>query len=229
MSRPGGDARGQVAPAEATGVEDEAAVEGEATAGPGGAHAAAGPESAGAPERVLAQVASSRGDALAQVDAPRASAEVTLTSGRRYEISAGEPADRLVIRGRRGEVVLRIEVTDAGPVLSFASAEVELTAARKMTLAAPELSLRAEGDLTVSAGGALREEVAGDRHATIGGEARTEAAAVALQASEGNVEVLAMRKIALDGERIGLNDKPAPAPFPWSRLAEDADDPEDAS
>jgi hypothetical protein len=42
---------------------------------------------------------------------------------------------------------------------------------------------------------------------------------VELQANQGGVSVRAMEKIALDGERIGLNDDPAPQPFPWSAIA----------
>jgi hypothetical protein len=31
-----------------------------------------------------------------------------------------------------------------------------------------------------------------------------------------------MKKIALDGEHIGLNDDPLPQPFPWSALADES-------
>jgi hypothetical protein len=45
-----------------------------------------------------------------------------------------------------------------------------------------------------------------------------EAAKVEIQANLGGVAVRAMQKIALDGEHIGLNDDPAPQPFPWSAI-----------
>jgi hypothetical protein len=52
-------------------------------------------------------------------------AHVALASGRSYELTAGVETDRVTIRARTGEIVLRIDVGDAGPVLSFTWASVE--------------------------------------------------------------------------------------------------------
>jgi hypothetical protein len=145
---------------------------------------------------------------------------VTLASGRRYELSAGGDADRVIIRSRIGEIVLRIEVTDAGPVLSFSGASVELSATRRLHLAAEEVSIEATRDLSLVAGGSLREHVGGDHHTQVAGDERVEAANVQIQASTGGVGVRAMERIALDGEHIGLNDDPAPQPFGWSTVAD---------
>jgi hypothetical protein len=161
---------------------------------------------------------------LDQIEGPVPAAEVTLTSGRRYDLQAGPDADRLVVRARSGEVVLRIELTDAGPVLSFSGASIDLEATRRLRLAAQEVSVAASGDVSVSAGGALRESGRGDHHTRVGGDERVEAASVQIQANEGAVGVRAMRRIALDGEHIGLNDDPLPRPFEWSRLADAPDD-----
>jgi hypothetical protein len=157
---------------------------------------------------------------LDQIEAPIPEANVMLASGRRYELTAGTEADRVTIRSRTGEVVLRIEVTDAGPVLSFSGASVELVAARSLRLAAEDVSIEAGKDLSVSAGGSLRERVAGDHHLSVAGDERVEAANVELQANAGGVGVRAAQTIALDGEHIGLNDDPAPTPFAWSGIAE---------
>ncbi|WP_104979670.1 hypothetical protein [Sorangium cellulosum] len=54
-------------------------------------------------------------------DAPVAAAVVTLSSGRRYEIEATPSGDRLIVRGKGGGPVLQVEITDAGPVLTFAA------------------------------------------------------------------------------------------------------------
>ena len=158
---------------------------------------------------------------LDEIEAPVASAAVTLTSGRRYDLQAGADADRLVIRGRGGDVVLRIEVTDAGPVLSFSGASIDLEATRRVRLAAQEVSIEAKGDMTLAAGGSLRETVAGDHHTRVEGAERVEAAAVEVQANDGAVGVRAIGRIALDGAHIGLNDDPTPRPFEWSELAEE--------
>ncbi|MEP7120948.1 MAG: hypothetical protein ABJE95_08570 [Byssovorax sp.] len=157
---------------------------------------------------------------LAEVDAPLESSQVTLTSGRRYELEAGSEKDTLVIRARGGTVLLRIEVSDEGPVLSFSSAAIELTSTRRLHLCADEIAIEANRDLQLSVGGALTEKVGGDHHLRVGGAERVEASAIELQANTASVAVRAMGKIALDGEHIGLNDDPALQPFPWSEIAD---------
>ncbi|WP_437970307.1 hypothetical protein WMF04_13860 [Sorangium sp. So ce260] len=63
--------------------------------------------------------------------APVPSATVVLSSGRRYEMEADVAGDRLIVRGRNGEIVLQMEITDAGPVLSFAAPDGERPGARR--------------------------------------------------------------------------------------------------
>jgi hypothetical protein len=159
---------------------------------------------------------------LDQIQASPASAAVTLASGRRYEMSAGEGGDQLTVRSRGGEIVLRIVVTDAGPVLSFSGASIEVAATQRLRLEGQEVSVRASGDVTIEAGGSLRERVGGDHHTSVAGDERLEASGVEVQASAGSVGLRAMKKIALDGEHIGLNDDPLPQPFPWSALADES-------
>jgi hypothetical protein len=160
---------------------------------------------------------------LDQIEHAVPTAGVLLTSGRRYDLEAGGDADRLVVRSRSGDVVLRIEVTDAGPVLSFSGASLDLEATRGLRIAAHDVSIEATGDVSLSAGGSLRETVAGDHHTKVTGDERVEAANVQLQASGGSVGVRAMGRIALDGEHVGLNDDPQPKPFAWSGIADDGD------
>ncbi len=143
---------------------------------------------------------------------------VTLRSGRRYELEAGSEADRITVRSASGSVLLRVTVGDDGPLLCFESAAIELSAHDRLTLSAPELTLTAE-DLKVQAG-SCEQQIEGNRHTHVRGEDRLEAGAVAVQASERGVALRAMEHIALDGEHIGLNDDPCPAPFEWSEIAE---------
>ncbi|WP_437602286.1 hypothetical protein WMF28_11720 [Sorangium sp. So ce590] len=63
--------------------------------------------------------------------APVPSATVLLSSGRRYEMEAAVAGDRLIVRGRDGEIVLQMEITDAGPVLSFAAPDGERPGPRR--------------------------------------------------------------------------------------------------
>ena len=121
---------------------------------------------------------------LDNVEAPVPSATIMLTSGRRYDVEAGAEADRLVIRSQAGDVVLRIEVTDGGPVLSFSGASLDLTASQRLRLAAPEITVEATGDVSLAVGGSLRETVGGDHHTNVAGDERVEATNVQLQAAE---------------------------------------------
>jgi hypothetical protein len=147
------------------------------------------------------------------VEAPVNSASVLLSSGRRVQLEAGVDADRLVIRARDGQVVLRIAVGDEGPVLSFTSATIELEATKCLRLAAEEIHVETKGD--------LRETIGGTHHTRVAGDERLEAARVELQANEGSVAAKARDSIALDAEHIGLNDDPLPAPFGWSSVKDD--------
>jgi hypothetical protein len=160
---------------------------------------------------------------LADVIEPCEAARVALTSGRTVEIESGGERDRIVVRAPRGEVVLRIEVTDAGPVLSFSSAEIELHSAGALRLDAATIEIASRGDVSIDAAGSLRQHVGGHLHTRVGADARLEAANVELLADDGHVDVLAIERVRLDGEHIGLNDNPAPRPFPWSRAARDED------
>lgn len=152
-------------------------------------------------------------------DVPVPSCRVTLSSGRHYELRAEEQGDRLTVRGRGGQVVLRVQITEQGPVLSFESADIQLTASRHLGLTADSVSVEARTSLHVHSGGDSTETVVGNRHATVAGTERLEAGALEIQASEHGMALRAAGKIALDGDHIGLNDAPCPVPFPWSALA----------
>jgi len=115
---------------------------------------------------------------LEDVATPVQSTEVTLTSGRRYALEAGDATDRLTIRSRSGSVVLTIEVSDRGPVLSFAAADIDITAERRLRLAAERVEVEAAGDMTMAAGGSITARAAGHHHVTSGASARLEAPAV---------------------------------------------------
>jgi len=60
------------------------------------------------------------------VDQAPSSGEVLLSSGRHYAIEAKPDGDRLTVRARDGQVMLRVTLTDAGPVLFFENADLEL-------------------------------------------------------------------------------------------------------
>lgn len=158
---------------------------------------------------------------LDAVELPCDAATVATLSGRRYDIQSGERGDRLTVRSRGGEVVLRVTITDSGPILVFEGAEVELCATRALRLRADEVSVRARGDLCLESGGALDARVGGSVHTRVAGALRMEAAEVEIQASERHLAARARGTIAIDGEHIALNGDPFPQPFAWSAPAEE--------
>lgn len=157
------------------------------------------------------------------IEPARSDRSVLLASGRRLDVHGSGECDRIEIRGRHGEVVLRIRVDDAGPVLSFEGAHVEIAASERLTLTGQDVDIRASRSLAVVVEGDVRSEIGGARHTTIRGAERLEAESLELQANEADVAIRARDKIRIDGEGIGLNDAALPAPFSWSRPALDAD------
>jgi uncharacterized protein (DUF2345 family) len=157
---------------------------------------------------------------LRDVELPTRHAALTMASGRRYEVVTQEDGvDRLRIHAGGGQLVLAVEVTDAGPILRVTGAVLQLEASRSLRMAAPEIAFESSGATTLCAGGDLVTVVGGDQHTRVSGAQRSEARAIELQASDGHVAVRARERIALDGEHIGLNDDPLPQPFGWSAIA----------
>lgn len=174
------------------------------------------------------------GSLLDELDLPSLSAEVQLASGRRCSLEARPDGDRLTVRARDGKVMLRVTLTDAGPVLVFEAADVELRGTRTLRLASEAMEVRAgslrldsdamevsTGSLRTHVGGDVATRVTGARHTRIDGADRLEAGTLQAQANKGAAELRAAGRIALDGEHIGLNDDPCPVPFSWSAIAEE--------
>lgn len=160
---------------------------------------------------------------LAGLEIPVVSAEVSLVSGRRCSLEARPDGDRLTVRARDGKVVLRVTLTDAGPVLSFEAADLELRGTRTLRLDAEAMEV-STGHLRTHVGGDVETRITGTRHTRIDGAEHLEAGSVQAQANTGAVEVRAAGHIAMDGEHIGLNDDPCPTPFPWTAIAEEETD-----
>lgn len=142
------------------------------------------------------------------------SATLPLASGRRVEVVEGRDADTIVVRATSGECVLRVRVTDAGPVLSFRAAALELDAGA-LALGCDDLRIVARRSAAIDVGGDLRERVRGDAVREAGGLAATDAREVAIRASRGGVAVEANDDVAIKGERVRLNSDDPPMPLTW--------------
>lgn len=124
-----------------------------------------------------------------------ATRELTLPSGRAVEVSTEGGAERLRVRGRGGRVELTVVLTDAGPKLVFESADVEIRSVGAVTVDCDRFAVNARSEASMRA-----EEVR-------------------VEATLGNVAVLANDVVTLDGEEVRMNcDKPDDIP-PWMRDA----------
>lgn len=142
------------------------------------------------------------------------SAALPLASGRRVEVIEGSEADTIVVRASSGECVLTVRVTDAGPVLSFRAAALELDAA-SLSLGCDDLRIQARSSASIDVGGDLRERVGGSVRREAAGSSTTAARDVALQASPGGVVVEANDDVTVRGERVRLNSDDPPMPLSW--------------
>jgi hypothetical protein len=88
--------------------------------------------------------------------------ERRLPSGRSVVVRFGEEGEDLEVRSPEGDVEVRIELTDAGPVIRLCGARLELEAAA-VAVRCREFDVRAEGPLRMS-GGELRVKTEEDIH-----------------------------------------------------------------
>ncbi len=113
--------------------------------------------------------------------APAAPAEaLRMRSGRTVSVDADDP-EAITVRAPGGTVELSVRFTADGPVLRFASAALELTAARDVSIACERFDVRARG------------------------AARIEGDAVDIEATRGDVTVKANDDARIYGERVRLN------------------------
>ncbi|MFO0588259.1 MAG: hypothetical protein U0441_11995 [Polyangiaceae bacterium] len=120
--------------------------------------------------------------------------------------------DTVHVRDRSGVCVLRIRMTDEGPVLTLAGARLEIEASRSMTLRSEELHIQA-GRARLDVTGDLEERVAGtvQRHAL--GDVDVRARRLRMKAMEGDAILEANDDVTLRGERVRLNSDDPPMPL----------------
>ncbi|MFO0553966.1 MAG: hypothetical protein U0271_36640 [Polyangiaceae bacterium] len=120
---------------------------------------------------------------------------LALPSGYGVSVTTG-PEERLELKAPDGRVCLRIRLTEAGPELEVEAAALSVVSRGSMSLRAERLSIEAEKDLAIKAGGTLT----------------TEGRSQHLSATHGDFHVEANDDVRLDGERVRLN-APEAAPL----------------
>lgn len=108
---------------------------------------------------------------VTEEDEASESREVPLQHGRRLTVTEQGHAQLVEIRGEGGLLELRIQLTDAGPVLQMEAIRMELKATEAVAIAAPvvevhaseklaltsaDVSVKSTGDMTIEAGGDVR-------------------------------------------------------------------------
>jgi hypothetical protein len=119
---------------------------------------------------------------------------VTFRSGHDVALERDGASEALLIRAQDGSCVLRIEMSDAGPVVQLSAATLEV-------VAASTLSLKAER-LEMSASSAMIDVEQG----------------LELRARKGGVRVEAGDDVDIRGERVRLNSPDLPMPLTWEEF-----------
>ena len=96
----------------------------------------------------------SRRPHLAKV--PSEEVAVELDSGR--VVSVNEEAEVVEIRSPEGELELRVELTEAGPVLRMSAVRMELSAQEAVSVSAPKIDLQSKEGTQIQSDGDVRVE-----------------------------------------------------------------------
>jgi len=83
-----------------------------------------------------------------------------LDSGRQILIQSDGKEERLEILEPKGEVVISVRLTDAGPVITVQGVHLELTATETLTLDAKKIKIKAQEETVVESKGVLKIDAA---------------------------------------------------------------------
>jgi hypothetical protein len=117
-----------------------------------------------------------------------------LRHGYSVAVSERAAADVVSLQAPDGRMLLRLVLTEAGPLVEIESQALSVKARGPLRFDCQRLEINAEEDVAIRAGGALRAE----------------AHAHHLEARLGDITLAANDDVCLDGERVRLN-SPKPA------------------
>lgn len=163
------------------------------------------------PRDALLRDAEGREESTAQRGAPEPrdptslcfTIEHQLASGRRVQIDRG--SSTLSISSPDGQVELTVRSTADGCVLSFATANLALSAPGKLDVRCAELVVETSERLTLNSDGDLSSRVGGNATTVVSGRVETEADELFLRTTRGDALIQANDYVRLVGEKILLN------------------------
>lgn len=129
---------------------------------------------------------------------------VPLTGGRELRIERGEGQDVLHVLDPLGQSQITIEVTAAGTVVRASGPKLRLESAGELELSAKKLSLDAE-QISVRARAGLDLHSESDARLSADGALETSGRSQLHRAELGSVRVQANDDVRLDGERVMVN------------------------
>ena len=81
--------------------------------------------------------------------------QIQLDSGRQVVIHSNENEELLEVVETEGEVILKVRLTDAGPVISVQGTHLELKSTETLTLESKKIKIKAEEEVGVESKGSL--------------------------------------------------------------------------
>ncbi len=120
-----------------------------------------------------------------------------LIGGQRLVIEDDNQSSVLNLLSSNGNVSLSIIVTEDGPLLKFGCGDLVIQTEGSLAIDADRIALNGRSGMTLSTGGNLQIQAAGDFHS----EARIQT----ISADLGNVNIRANDDVKCNGERILLN------------------------
>lgn len=117
--------------------------------------------------------------------------EIALPSGRSIACRSGrDERDEVIFRDERGDVLLEVTLTPAGPLLRFRAAAVEMDCKGSFKVRCEDFEVHAAGHIVQEAGGDLVQSAGGD---------------ASIEARRGEARLKANDDVKLNGERVRLN------------------------
>lgn len=127
----------------------------------------------------------------------------SLDSGHRVDVNPNESVVR--ISNAEGRIELTVRCTAEGCMLEFATGDLALSAAGRVSLQCEELVVDTRRRLELNTEGDWASHVAGHSTTRVGGRSETHADEVELRANRGDALVHANDHVRLVGEQILLN------------------------
>ena len=147
----------------------------------------------------------------------RATSTATLVrsrTGYRVATERGSGDEQITVTAPDGRLCMRIRLLADGPVIEVQSPSIHMVSTGALRLDCESLTVNAEREIALNAGGLLRQTAGGDVRVHAGGTFECEAEAQRLWARLGDLTLEANDDVSLDGERVLLNSPKSAAPAP---------------